>query len=324
MAFSQPKFLLTLKKETRVSRLVSLIPSGTEMVCALGGGPQLVGRSHECDFPPDIRHLPVCTQATINGQDTSSGIHRQVSGKLRQALSLYDVNLSTLQALQPQRIFTQIQCEVCAVSTNDVQQALSDWLGTSPELVSLQARDLQGVWDDIACVAKALDRHTAGATLLDQIHQRISTISSRTQDRARTPTVACIEWMDPLMAAGNWVPELLELAGGQPAFGLPGAHAPWISWETLLEADPDIILFMPCGFSISRTQREMDLMTRHPHWPSLRAVMNGNVYLTDGNQYFNRPGPRLIDSLEILAEIFHPDLFRFGHHQTGWSKWPIS
>jgi iron complex transport system substrate-binding protein len=324
MTFSQPKNWMTLQKEPRVSRLISLIPSGTEMVCALGGGPQLVGRSHECDFPSDIRHLPVCTQATINDEDTSSGIHRQVSDKLRQALSLYDVNLPTLQALHPELIITQIQCEVCAVSMDDVQQALSNWLGTSPGLVSLQARDLQGVWDDIARVAEALDRHPTGATLLDQTYQRISTISSRSQDRTRTPTVACIEWMDPLMAAGNWVPELLELAGGRPAFGLPGAHAPWISWEALLETDPDIILFMPCGYSISRIQREMDLMTRHPHWPSLRAVRNGNVYLTDGHHYFNRPGPRLVDSLEILAEIFHPDLFHFGHYQTGWTRWPIS
>jgi iron complex transport system substrate-binding protein len=307
-----------------VSRLVSLIPSGTESVCALGGRPQLVGRSHECDFPPDIRDLPVCTQATINGEDTSSGIHRQVSHKLRQALSLYEVNLPTLRTLHPELIITQVQCEVCAVSTDDVQEALSDWLGTAPRLVSLQARDLQGVWNDIACIAEALGRQAAGATLLDQTHQRISQISRRSQDRTRTPTVACIEWMDPLMAAGNWVPELLELSGGRPAFGEPGAHAPWISWEALLETDPDIILFMPCGFSLSRIQQEMDLMTCHPHWPSLRAVRNGNVFLTDGNHYFNRPGPRLVDSLEILAEILHPDLFRFGHHQTGWSRWPLA
>lgn len=303
-------------------RIVSLIPSGTEIICALGCGSQLVGRSHECDFPPDIRHLPVCTTSTLNHEGASQDIHNQVSQRLKQALSLYEVLLDRMMALQPDVIVTQTQCEVCAVSTNEVQRSLQNWVGSSPLLISLGAQDLSGVWEDITKVAKGVGQPNAGQKLLDKLHHRIREISQRSELRASTPTVACIEWMEPLMAAGNWVPELVELAGGHSRFGQAGAHAPWITWEALLQVDPEIILLMPCGFSMSQIQREFPILTNNSDWKKLRAVQTGKVYLTDGNQYFNRPGPRLVESLEILAEIFHPTLFQFGHQNQGWTSFP--
>jgi len=304
-----------------VPRIVSLIPSGTEMVCALGCHAQLVGRSHECDFPSDITHLPVCTQSTIDGEGTSQAIHAQVSQRLRTALSLYEVLVDRIQDLQPDVIVTQTQCEVCAVSADAVKRALHDLVGSSPALISLGAQDISGVWDDMTRLAEGLDQHTTGQGFLEQAHQRIGNISDRFQHQPSPPTVACIEWMEPLMAAGNWVPELVHLAGGQSVFGQPGKHATWITWEALAVSDPDILVLMPCGFSMARIQEELPVMTSHPLWSQLRAVQRRKVYLTDGNQFFNRPGPRLVESLEILAEIFHPTHFHFGHEGHAWRQW---
>ncbi|MDH5699977.1 MAG: cobalamin-binding protein [Nitrospirota bacterium] len=301
-------------------RIVSLIPSGTEMVCALGCRTQLVGRSHECDFPSDITHLPVCTQSMVDAEGTSQAIHAQVSQRLHVALSLYEVLVDRIQALQPDVIVTQTQCEVCAVSADDVQRALHDLVGSSPTLISLGAQDLSGIWEDLTRVAEGLGQQAAGQAFLAQAKNRIDEIFQRCQQGPSPPTVACIEWMEPLMAAGNWVPELVHLAGGQSVFGRPGEHAPWITWEALAASDPDFLVLMPCGFSMARIQEEMPVMTSHPFWPQLRAVQNQNVYLTDGNQFFNRPGPRLVESLEILAEILHPTHFQFGHEGQGWRQ----
>ncbi len=303
------------------SRIVSLIPSGTEMVCALGCRAQLVGRSHECDFPSDITQLPVCTQTTVHTEGTSQAIHAQVSERLQTALSLYEVLVDRMQDLRPDVIVTQTQCEVCAVSANEVQRALRDLIGSSPTLISLGAQDLPGVWDDITRVADGLEQQAAGQAFLKQAYQRMGAIAERSQQQPTPPTVACIEWMEPLMAAGNWVPELVHLAGGQSVFGQGRKHALWITWEALAASDPDFLVLMPCGFSMARIQAELPVMISHPLWPQLRAVQNQKVYLTDGNQFFNRPGPRLVESLEILAEILHPTHFQFGHEGQGWRQW---
>ena len=302
-------------------KIVSLIPSGTEMVCALGCQADLVGRSHECDFPAAIRHLPICTEPTIAVAGSSQEIHDRVSNRLKEALSVYRVETETLRKLQPDIIVTQTQCDVCAVSYTDVENALTEALDKQPTLLSLKATNLQGVWDDLLRVAQGVGKKQEGQQLLATYQSRISAISERCLGLEPHPTVACIEWMEPLMVAGNWVPELVQLAGGQSVFGTPGAHAPWITWEDLAEADPDILVLMPCGFSMPRIQEELPIMTRHPSWPKLKAVQTGRVYLTDGNQFFNRPGPRMIESLEILSEIFHPSPFQFGHTGTGWRQW---
>ncbi|MDH4359784.1 MAG: cobalamin-binding protein [Nitrospirota bacterium] len=301
-----------------MSRIVSLIPSGTEMVCALGCQNQLVGRSHECDFPPGVHQLPSCTEPTIAVEGRSREIHERVSAKLEKSLSVYRVRTETLRKLQPDIIVTQTQCDVCAVSFTNVEQALKETLNSQPTLIALHATNVQGVWDDLLQVAESIGRIQEGRELLATYQSRIAAIAGPNQDLNARPTIACLEWMEPLMAAGNWVPELVHLAGGQSVFGQPGAQAPWITWETLAAADPDILLVMPCGFSLARIEEELAVLTHHPLWPKLRAVQNQRVYLTDGNQFFNRPGPRLVESLEILAEIFHPTRFHFGHEGHGW------
>jgi iron complex transport system substrate-binding protein len=291
------------------------------MVCALGCQEQLKGRSHECDFPPGISDLPICTAPNISVEGTSQEIHERVSGILQNALSVYRMDMDTLRALKPDIIVTQTQCDVCAVSFTEVEKALKESLDIQPTVISLHATNIQGVWDDLLRVAKGVGQEQAAQQLLASFQTRIAAIADRCGNESVHPSVACIEWMEPLMAAGNWVPELVQLAGGHSVFGEPGAHAPWITWQALAEANPDILVLMPCGFSMPRIEEEMDTLTKNPIWPNLKAVQNGHVYLTDGNQFFNRPGPRLVESLEIFAEILHPTCSQFGHHGTGWRQW---
>jgi iron complex transport system substrate-binding protein len=290
-------------------RIVSLLPSCTEIVCELGLSDQLVGRSHECDFPPDVRRLPVCTQAKLNVQASSLEIDREVRGLLQEALSIYQIDTCTLKQLRPDFILTQSQCNACAVSLSEVEQAVSRWGGFRPRILSLAPNTLADVWDDILKVADALGVAQRGAEVVERLKSRVQSTAARTRRLLQRPSVTCIEWLDPLMAAGNWVPELVELAGGKNLFGETGKHSPWLNWESVRERDPEIMVILPCGFDIERTRREMSSLTARPGWKSLRAARNGSVYLADGNQFFNRPGPRLVESLEILAGILHPDIF---------------
>jgi iron complex transport system substrate-binding protein len=299
-------------------RVVSLIASSTEIVCALGCEDHLVGRSHECDFPRTVLRLPVCTEPLIDPERSSLEIDRQVKSILRDALSVYHVKDGLLRELKPDLIITQSQCKVCAVSLSDVEKALAARLDFEPHLVSLEPNALTDLWTDIRTVASAIGVPDRGEELVSRLQCRIDAIAARARTLDRFPTVACIEWIDPLMAAGNWVPELVEFAGGINLFGTAGRHSPWLTREALASSDPDVIVVLPCGFDIERSRREMPALTRQARWHALRAVQNGSVYLTDGNQYFNRPGPRLVESLEILAEILHPETFHFGHEGKGW------
>lgn len=301
-------------------RILSLIASATEIVASLGMEDQLVGRSHECDYPPSVGRLPVCTAPRFKVEGTSKEIDERVKSLLRDATSVYSVDENMLRQLKPDVIVTQIQCEVCAVSQKDVETALCSWLDNRPTIVSLEPNNLADVWTDIQRVADALNIPSKGKEVIAQLQGRMADIERKARAVSHRPTVACLEWLDPLMAAGNWMPELVEMAGGVNLFGEAGKHSPWMTWEQLKERDPDIILALPCGFDLERTRTEMTPLTQRADWNDLRAVRSGKVYLTDGNQFFNRPGPRLVESLEILAEIFHPDLFRFGHEGTGWER----
>lgn len=307
-----------------MQRVVSLIASATEIVCALGCEEWLIGRSHECDYPPTVRGRPVCTEPLIDPSASSGEIDRQVKQALREALSVYRVHADMLARLQPDVIITQSQCEVCAVSLKDVERALCTWIDSRPRLVSLEPNALVDIWTDISSVAGALGIPDAGTFLIGSLQDRINTIARRVQVLSERPTVACIEWIDPLMAAGNWVPELVELAGGVNLLGEAGKHSPWMTWDDLSRADPDVVVILPCGFDIGRTRQELAVLTEDPRWAALRAVQHKRVYVTDGNQYFNRPGPRLVESLEILAEVLHSEAFQFGHEGTGWERvaWP--
>ena len=301
-------------------RVISLIASATEIVCALGLADRLVGRSHECDFPDEVRRLPVVTEPKFLTQGTSAEIDRRVKDLLEQALSVYRVDALRLKALRPDVIVTQSQCEVCAVSLSEVEQAVSDWLEARPRIVSLEPTGLADLWTDIARVADALGVPERGAALVESLQERMAAVAERVGGLAERPSVASIEWIDPLMAAANWMPELVEKAGGVNLFGEAGKHSPGMRWEALVRADPEVIVVLPCGFDMARTRAEMPALTGRPDWRELRAVRAGRVFLTDGNQYFNRPGPRLVESLEILAEILHPEAFHLGHEGTGWER----
>ena len=300
-------------------RIVSLIASSTEIVCALGLEPQLVGRSHECDYPPSVKSLPVCTQPKFNTEGSSYEIDQRVKAVLEQALSVYLVDADALRRLQPSHIITQTQCEVCAVSLKDVKQAVDELTGCRPAIVSLEPNALADVWADIQRVADALQIPERGWRLIQELQGRMSRIAETAQKAAARPRVACVEWIEPLMASGNWMPELVEMAAGINLFGEAGKHSPWLTWEEIRAKEPDAILVLPCGFDIPRTRQDLPALTGQPGWSDLKAVREQRVYLLDGNQYFNRPGPRLVESLEILAEILHPDLFHFGHEGTGWT-----
>lgn len=301
-------------------RIVSLIASATEIVCALGFRDHLVGRSHECDYPPSVRELPVCTEPKFPTAGSSREIDERVKTILRDALSVYRVHTDRLRELQPDVIVTQSQCQVCAVSLADVEDALSEWLGARPRLVSLEPTTLADVWRSMAQVAHVLDVPQRGEALIEHLNRRVTAITEHAQALSDKPTVAYIEWIEPLMAGGNWMPELVERAGGINLFGVAGRHAPGMSWEEIVARDPDVLFVAPCGFDIERTRAEMPALTRREEWPRLTAVRSGRVYLADGNQFFNRPGPRLVESLEILAEVLHPGEFHFGHHGRGWQR----
>ena len=301
-------------------RIISLIASSTEIVCALGMEEFLVGRSHECDYPPSVERLPVCTAPKFLVAATSAEIDRQVKEILEQALSVYRVDAGLLASLQPTHIVTQTQCEVCAVSLRDVEEAVGTFIGSRPEIVALQPNALADVWADIRRVAEALGIPRRGNDLVARLQARMLAIEEKAHGLPRRRTVACIEWIDPLMASGNWMPELVRMAGGHNLFGEAGRHSPRLEWLEVTAADPEVILVLPCGFDIARTRQELPALTRRPGWENLRAVREGRVVLLDGNQYFNRPGPRLVESLEILAEILHPEVFRFGHEGTGWQE----
>jgi iron complex transport system substrate-binding protein len=300
-------------------RIVSLIPSGTEIVAALGLTDAIVGRSHECDYPPEIKDRPVCTQARLNSAAPSGEIHDKVNNLLQSALSIYQIKTDVLEKLQPTHIVTQDQCDVCAVSLKDVEQAVATLTNSSPQVISLQPNILNDVWEDIRRVANVFG--VDSLQVIENLEARVKIVDQKTQGLSQTehlPTVACIEWTDPLMVAANWIPELVTLAGGQPLLSITGQSSTPLKWETLISSNPDAIIFMPCGFDLNRTRQEAQLFSQRPEWQQLHAVQSGRVYITDGNSYFNRPGPRLVDSLEILAEILHPEIFQYGYKEQAW------
>jgi iron complex transport system substrate-binding protein len=300
-------------------RIVSLIPSGTEILAALGLTDLIVGRSHECDYPTEIESRPVCTNARVNTNAPSGEIHDKISHLLQSALSVYEIQTEVLEKLKPTHIVTQDQCEVCAVSFREVEKAVESLTHSPSEIISLQPKFLQDVWRDIERVGKTFGVNTL--QIIENLEARVKIIQARTKGLSATeklPNVVCIEWTEPLMVAANWIPELVSIAGGKPLFSVTGQASPKLSLESLISSDPDIIIFMPCGFDLDRTRQEASILTQHPEWGKMHASQTGRVYITDGNSYFNRPGPRLVDSLEILADILHPEIFQYGYKGKGW------
>lgn len=275
-------------------------------MCALGLRDALVGVSHECDFPADVVGLPIVTEAKIDVDGDSRAIHEGVTGLVRDGLSVYRIHTDILAELAPDLIVTQDQCEVCAVSYDDVVGAARDLVGTTAEIVSLSPRRLRDVWRDVQTVAAAAGIEDRGEALAGELAGRLAALERRTR-RLERQRIACIEWLDPLMAAGNWVPELVEAAGGASDLVDAGSHSPWLEFEDLQRAAPEVLCAMPCGFDLEKTREETAALLRDARWDSLPAVRNDRVFAVDGNQYFNRPGPRLVESAEILAAVLHPE-----------------
>ena len=238
--------------------------------------------------------------------------------EMQKALSIYKIKTEVLEQLQPTHIITQDQCDVCAVNLPEVERAIAKLTNSHPQVISLQPNLLNEVWDDIERVAQTLGVEAKPA--LDKLQSRINIISDKIKDKSEKPTVVAIEWTEPLMVGANWIPELIEIAGGKPLLGVKGKQSPYVSWENLIDADPDVIVIMPCGFDLERTEKESQVLTQNPNWNSLKAVKNNQVFIVDGNAYFNRPSPRLVDSAEVLAEIFHPQLFNFSHREISWKS----
>jgi iron complex transport system substrate-binding protein len=299
-------------------RIVSLLPSASEIVCALGYGDRLVGRSHECDHPPSVADLPICSRPRIRVDVSSNEIDQSVKAIVSKGLSVYEIDEDTLRTLAPDFIVTQTQCDVCAVSERDVEQAVEKWLDGRGEIISLNPNRLEDVWTDIIRVATALGNRGNGEVVAAALRQRMCEIQERTVQLERKPRVALIEWIEPLMAAGNWMPTLVEMAGGQNLIGKAGEHSPWMTLDELERADPDVIVITACGFGLERTRSEMHPLTDRPQWRALTAVSEGQVFLTDGHHFFNRPGPRLVESLQILTEILHPEFVEPRHRGSAW------
>ena len=301
-------------------RIVSLLPSATEIVCALGLADQLVGVSHECDYPDAIVGRPVVTAAKINPRAASAEIDRDIRRLLRDGLGVYRIDTERLRQLRPDLIVTQDQCDVCAVPFAEVERAARECLGPDVTIIALKPTRLDDIFDDIARVAASTERSAAGETLVAQLRQRLDAIRDRVLRVRSRPRVACIEWIEPLMVGGNWIPELVALAGGSYDLVSPGAHSPAMSWPDFATYAPDVIVVMPCGFKLAQTEAELSALTTRPEWPRLPAVRNRRVYLADGNAYFNRPGPRIVDSAELLAGLIQPGFFAAGMPADGWRR----
>ncbi|HEX4451995.1 MAG TPA: ABC transporter substrate-binding protein [Kofleriaceae bacterium] len=289
------------------ARVVSLLPSATEIVCALGVTEQLVGISHECDFPEAIRDRRVLTRSRIDVHGTSRAIDTAVRAVITNALSIYAVDDEALAELAPDVIVTQDLCEVCAVSLDDVRAAVARLAHRDNiQIASLSPRRLDDALGDIERVASALDRRERGAIVRAELEHRIRSIAERAARASVRPRVVSLEWFDPLMIGGTWMPELIELAGGVAVGAVAGAPAPTIDSPALAALRPDVVVVKPCGFSLDRTLTERTIIERN-----VIAVVGSHVrvYVTDGNQFFNRPGPRLVESLEIMAACVHPQLF---------------
>jgi iron complex transport system substrate-binding protein len=300
-------------------RIASLLPSATEIVCALGLADAVVGVSHECDFPPEIVGRPVLTAAKIDPRGTSAEIDTAVQRLVRNGLSVYRIEEQALRAARPDLIVTQDQCEVCAVSFAEVEQAARALLEAPARIVSLRPSRLDDILADVARVADAAGVAERGAALAAASRERLDRIRRAVAPARSRPRVACIEWIEPLMVAGNWVPEMVALAGGTYEMVTAGAHSPVIGWDALVAAQPDVVIVMPCGFALEQTRRELPALIGRAEWQALPAVRNGRAYAIDGNAYVNRPGPRIVDSAELLAGLIQPG-FCASFMPAGWER----
>ncbi len=297
-----------LERRQALVRIVSLLPSSTEIVYALGLHDSLHGVTYACDFPPAAAEKPVVVSSHIQDAASSSGIDRQVKESLVSDDGIYVLHLDALKEARPDLVLTQALCEVCAVPSQQVHETLEK-LPHNPDVLSLDPHSLEDVARDVERIGAAAGLQDQAVQLAESLRERMNSIRTIAASAESRPRVVCLEWLDPLMVGGHWVPEMVELAGGEDCFGKPGQPSFPIQWDQLVDAQPDVIVAMPCGFDVRRAMSEIKLLTDSSGWEGLPAARNGHLFAVDANSYFSRSGPRLVNGLELMAEILHPELF---------------
>jgi iron complex transport system substrate-binding protein len=294
-------------------RIASLLPSATEIVCALGLGDELVGITHECDWPPEIAGTPVLTRSVHDLTAASSGqIHRLVSDAIHGGSSLYALDEEALEAARPDLILTQELCQVCAVSYREVNE-VARAIDAAITVVSLEPTSIEGIFNTISTVGAMTDAEDAAVEVVEGLRTRLGIVETKVQERREEghepPRIVGLEWLDPPFAVGHWVPEQIRRAGGWDLLGVDGQPSRQSDWDEVADVDPEMLVLMPCGFHLRETVDAWAATARPPEWKSIEAVRRGNVFAVDGSAYFSRPGPRVVDGIEMLAEIFDPDGF---------------
>lgn len=289
-------------------RICSLLPSATEIVFALGMGDSLVAVSHECDYPEGARHLPKVTRSRINPAASSRQIEDTVAASLQAGTPLYELELELLERIQPDLVITQGLCDVCAVSINLLEPAIRS-LSSRPAILNLEPHSLADILDNIRSVATAIQRENAAESLIEKLNARIEWVRKRAAIVASRPRVFCMEWVDPPYCGGHWMKELVELAGGRDDLANDASPSYRIEWKQVIQYAPEIIVLTCCGYDLERCKREAEILATFPGIFDLPAVKQNHVFATAGSGYFSRPGPRIVDSLEILAHLIHPEIF---------------
>lgn len=299
-------------------RIISLLASGTEIVCALGAGDALVGRSHECDNPEWVRKLPACTSPAFDVSMSSGKIDAEVRRRLKLHEPLYHVDADLIRELRPDLLITQAHCEVCAVTPEDVERVGCGIL--SSQVLALSAGTIEGIFDGVMRIARSMDLLSAGEDLVAKMRSGIQAVTEAVRDKP-APTVVMLEWTDPIFSMGNWGPELVEAANGKVLLGEKGQHSRAIPWNDVRDADPDFLIIAPCGYDIGRTARELPLLEALPGWRQLKSVRAGTVAVADGNLYFNRSGTTIVETVEIIAEILHGPRGGDKRHGDAWQSY---
>lgn len=297
-------------------RIVSFLPSATEIACALGLSDSLLGITHECDYPPEIRSKPVVVRNVLPIETMSQGeIDRAVAERMRAGLSLYQIDEQLLREIAPDLILTQDLCQVCAPSGNEVTQVLQS-LPKTPQILWMTPRNVEEIFDNVRDLGVATGRTDQAEELVNECKRRIEALSRRTATIESWPRVFCMEWLDPVYASGHWVPELVAMAGGVDEIGRQGGESVRVSWDDIGAWAPEVLVIMPCGFNLQQTMKQIwsvfgpyGSRAGDSYFFDLPAVRNGRVYAVDANSYFARPGPRVVEGAELLAQLIHPDLF---------------
>jgi iron complex transport system substrate-binding protein len=288
-------------------RIVSLLPSATEIVCLLGLETELVGVTHECDYPPFVKNLPKVTRTLIPHDASSLEIDTLVSEQLKTQNALYTLDMPMLERLKPDLLVTQALCDVCAVAEAEVRSAACSLPGM-PRILNLEPMSLEDVFETALLVGRETERVEQAAKAIRELRERVERVTERTASipLVECPRVGFLEWIDPLFNTGHWNPRLIEMAGGREMLGSPGKPSHRIAWQNVLDAQPEVLFIACCGYSVERTLADLPILYQQSGWENLCAVSNGRIYIMDGSAYFSRPGPRLVDSLEIAAHALHP------------------